>query len=571
MDVLSQILKDLASLATTKLLAAILAAVLVVAVGKILLRLLRRSVGKTKMDTTLQKFLISAVKVVIYFVAAMIVAGSLGFEMSSLVALASVVSAAFALAASDTLSNLFGGILLLMTKPFGVNDYVSISGQEGTVQEVGLLNTKINTADNKRITMPNSSIASAVVINYSVEGRRRVDLTFRVGIENDMERVKTAIRATAENHEKVIDKDKIFVRVSGYQDSAASYLLQAWCLTRDYTQVYYDLMEQVKHTFDQVGITMAIQDRGFWLEQKTCVCKKQGRAALCGVPLLYFRAASDQPGHVLGQRGAEMQTLAGDRVVEGEAAGVQRRPADEGRLFGPVEKVAGQRMAQPGHMYPDLVGASGLRPDVEQAAAVASPQRPVAGDRPFAVRAHLPLQYGTLPAADGGVDAPLQLLRYPLAHRQVFLLEPAALQGLPQQLGGEGVLGHAHQPAGAPVQSVDRPEQVVLAAGFIVPGEQIPQGVPVVSRPGVDGHTRRLVQNDQVVVLIEHLQRPGHRRNLGGRVLGQADGQHFGPFRRAVEGNALTIQQYTVLACTQFLEPEGGEAQIFPQNTGERR
>ena len=165
MDVLSQILKDLASLATTKLLAAILAAVLVVAVGKILLRLLRRSVGKTKMDTTLQKFLISAVKVVIYFVAAMIVAGSLGFEMSSLVALASVVSAAFALAASDTLSNLFGGILLLMTKPFGVNDYVSISGQEGTVQEVGLLNTKINTADNKRITMPNSSIASAVVIN----------------------------------------------------------------------------------------------------------------------------------------------------------------------------------------------------------------------------------------------------------------------------------------------------------------------------------------------------------------------------------------------------------------------
>ena len=131
-----------------------------------------------------------------------------------------------------------------------------------------MLNTKINTADNKRITMPNSSIASAVIVNYSAEGRRRVDLTFRVGIENDMERVKTAIRATAENHEKVIDKDKIFVRVSGYQDSAASYLLQAWCLTGDYTQVYYDLMEQVKHTFDQVGITMAIQDLGFLLEQK---------------------------------------------------------------------------------------------------------------------------------------------------------------------------------------------------------------------------------------------------------------------------------------------------------------
>lgn len=263
MDVLTQILKDLASLATTKLLAALIAAALVVAAGKLLLRLFKRTVTKMKMDATLEKFLFSALKVVIYFIAVMIVAGALGFEMSSLVALASVVSAAFALAASGMLSNLFGGILLLMTKPFGVGDYVLISGQEGTVQEVGILNTKINTADNKRITMPNSSIASATVVNYSVEGRRRVDLTFRVGYDSDMERVKTAIRATAEHHPKVVDKEKIFVRASGYQDGAVSYLLQAWCKTEDYTQVYYDLLEQVKHTFDQVGISMACQDLCF--------------------------------------------------------------------------------------------------------------------------------------------------------------------------------------------------------------------------------------------------------------------------------------------------------------------
>lgn len=256
MDIVNEILKDLAGLVTTKLLAAVLAAILVVIAGKILLRIMTKSIGKMKIDTTLQKFLISAVKVVVYFVAVMIVAGALGFQMSSMVALASVVSAAFALAASGTLSNLFGGILLLMTKPFGVDDYIAITGVEGTVQEIGILNTKINTVDNKRITMPNSSIASATITNYSVEGKRRVDLTFSVGYENDIERVKTAIRATAENHEKIIDKEKIFVRVSAYNDSTISYVLRVWCKTEDYWEVYHDMLEQVKHTFDQVGITM---------------------------------------------------------------------------------------------------------------------------------------------------------------------------------------------------------------------------------------------------------------------------------------------------------------------------
>lgn len=256
METFTQILKDLASLASTKLLGAVVAAILVVVAGKVLMKMVNRTVEKLHMDATLQKFLNAAAKVVIYFIAVMIVASALGFEMSSLVALASVVSAAFALAASGVLSNLFGGILLLITKPFGVDDYVAIGGEEGTVVEVGLVSTKINTVDNKRITIPNSNISAATIVNYSSEGKRRVDLVFNVGYDNDMERVKTAIRATAENHEKVIDKEKTFVRVSAYNDSTISYILRAWCDTGDYWDVYFDLMEQVKKTFDQVGITM---------------------------------------------------------------------------------------------------------------------------------------------------------------------------------------------------------------------------------------------------------------------------------------------------------------------------
>jgi small conductance mechanosensitive channel len=256
MEVISQILKDLASLASTKILGAVVAAILVIIAGKIIMRLMNRTIEKTNVEPTLHKFLTAAVRVVFYFVAIMIVAGALGFEMSSLVALASVVSAAFALAASNVLSNLFGGILLLVTKPFTVGDYIAVSGEEGTVLELGLVSTKINTLDNKRVTIPNSTIASATIVNYSKEGKRRVDLTFSVGYDNDMERVKKAICATAEHHELVLKNEEIFARVSAYNDSSISYMMRVWCKTEDYWTVYFDLLEEVKKTFDQVGITM---------------------------------------------------------------------------------------------------------------------------------------------------------------------------------------------------------------------------------------------------------------------------------------------------------------------------
>ncbi len=256
MEVINSVLVSLANLASAKLFGAVVTALIVLFVGKFLLGLVNKTVEKAHMDVTLQKFLNAAAKVVIYFVAIMIVASALGFEMSSLVALASVVSAAFALAASGVLSNLFGGLLLLITKPFGVDDYVAVGGEEGIVLEIGLLTTKINTVDNKRITIPNSNIASATIVNYTTEGKRRVDLVFNVGYDNDMERVKTAMVATANNHALVVDCDSTFARVSGYNECTVSYTLRAWCKSEHYWDVYFDLMEQVKSTFDQVGIKM---------------------------------------------------------------------------------------------------------------------------------------------------------------------------------------------------------------------------------------------------------------------------------------------------------------------------
>lgn len=247
---------SLAGLVTTKLISAVFYAVILLIGGKYILLWLEKRIGKLRVEPTLHKFLFAVARVLLYFVAIMIVASSLGFEMSSLVALASVVSAAFALAASGVLSNIFGGLLLLITKPFAVGDYVSICGNDGTVLELGILATKINTVDNKRIVVPNSSISSATIVNYSTEGKRRVDLVFSVGYDSKIEDVKNAVIAAAGAHEKVLDKENIFVRISAYNDYSIAYTVRVWCKTADYWDVYFDLLEQVKVEFDNRNVKM---------------------------------------------------------------------------------------------------------------------------------------------------------------------------------------------------------------------------------------------------------------------------------------------------------------------------
>ncbi len=159
-------------------------------------------------------------------------------------------------------------MLLLITKPFAVGDYIDVGGMEGLVLEVGLLNTKINTLDNKRITMPNSNVSSSTITNYSTEGKRRVDIVFKVGYENDMETVKSTILATAAAHEKVVDKDNLFVRVSSYEEYTVAYTMRVWTETANYWDVYFDMMEQVKKSFDKAGVKMVYPYLNVRTEQK---------------------------------------------------------------------------------------------------------------------------------------------------------------------------------------------------------------------------------------------------------------------------------------------------------------
>ncbi len=226
-------------------------------VARFLLNATTKLLDKSHLESTLVKFIKPVLKVLIYFCAILIIANSMGFNTSSIVAFASGRAAAFALAALNALSNLFGGILMLWTKPFLVGDYIIAGEKEGTVLEIGLFNTVLNTIDNKRVTIPNDTISSTSITNCSVEGKRRVDLEITAAYESPIESVKTAIQeAIAATEYTQDDPLPPFVRVKSYGESSITYVVRVWTENAHYWDVYFDLMENIKVYFDRNGVIM---------------------------------------------------------------------------------------------------------------------------------------------------------------------------------------------------------------------------------------------------------------------------------------------------------------------------
>ena len=223
-------------------------------VMKIVLRLLDRTFRRLELERGLCTFLHAALRVVLWLVTVCIVLGYIGVPMTSLVALVGVIGLAVSLAIQGTLSNLAGGIQVLVSKPFKAGDYVEAGGVSGTVKEVGLAYTKLSTVDNKVISVPNGQISAEKIINYTTAEQRRVDLKFNASYDDPPERVIAAIKGVVGAHPKALFTPEPFVRVSAYQDSSIEYTVRVWCATEDYWDLYYDLLEQVKQAFDQAGI-----------------------------------------------------------------------------------------------------------------------------------------------------------------------------------------------------------------------------------------------------------------------------------------------------------------------------
>lgn len=240
----------------TKALYGVLLFLACMAVMKVVLSFIDRTMTRLKVEPTVHKFTHSCLKVLMWVVTGLIVAAYLNFPVNSLVTVLGVIGVALSLSLQGSLSNLAGGITVMATRPFAVGDYVEAGGVSGTVNEIGLVYTKLKTIDNKIIFIPNGEISGEKIVNYNKQEQRRVDLTFTVSYDDDPERVKEIMRQVIGAHPKALFSPEPFVRTTSLGESSVGYTLRVWCATEDYWDLYYDLLEQVRAAFDREGVEL---------------------------------------------------------------------------------------------------------------------------------------------------------------------------------------------------------------------------------------------------------------------------------------------------------------------------
>ena len=226
------------------------------AVMKTVMTLIDRTMTRLKVEPTVHKFTHSCLKVLMWIITGLVVAGYLEFPVNSLVTVLGVIGVALSLSLQGSLSNLAGGIMVMVSRPFAVGDYVEAGSVSGTVIEIGLVYTKLKTIDNKIIFIPNGEISGERIINYNKQEQRRVDLTFTVSYDDDPEQVKEIMRRVIGAHPKALFTPEPFVRTTSLGESSVGYTLRVWCATEDYWDLYYDLLEQIRAAFDREGIEL---------------------------------------------------------------------------------------------------------------------------------------------------------------------------------------------------------------------------------------------------------------------------------------------------------------------------
>ena len=221
---------------------------------RLLLKLFRRLLGRTRMDERGRRYVLGGVKLVLYTLTVVFTAGSLGINMDSLVALLSVGSLGVTLAAEDILGNVAGGLVILSSHPFAIGDFIESGGVSGTVEEISLNHTKLTTPDGLTALLPNKELAASRVTNYTVLGRRRVCWNLTASYDSPTETVKAACRRALEETPDILPDPTPAVYLSGFGDSGIEYTVYCWAETAVYWQVHFALSENLRAAFGRNGV-----------------------------------------------------------------------------------------------------------------------------------------------------------------------------------------------------------------------------------------------------------------------------------------------------------------------------
>ena len=241
------------------LLSAAIALVVCILAIMIIMKILRKMFSRSKMEPSLAGFILKVIKIALEFAAIMIVAGSLGFDVTALLAVFSLLGLAISLSVQNLLGNLVSGVVLLMNKPIRDGDYIQAGGAEGVVKNIGLFYTELTTLDNKTVSVPNSDLSAGQIVNFTREPNRRVDLVVGASYDCDTEDVKKALYDAIARTDKVLADPAPQVLVEEFGASVIKYTVRAWCKHEDYWDVHYGINDNVLAAFNDAGVKMSYE------------------------------------------------------------------------------------------------------------------------------------------------------------------------------------------------------------------------------------------------------------------------------------------------------------------------
>ena len=218
------------------------------------LRLIDVAMQHRNVDISLRSFTRNTVSAFFTLLLILIVVSTLGVNVTSLIAVASAATLAIGMALSGTLQNFAGGVMILLFKPYKVGDFIEAQGYSGTVKEIQIFNTILNTPDNKTIIIPNGGLSTGSLNNYSKEGRRRVDWKIGIAYGDDCDTARKAILELLAADKRVFDEPAPFVALSSLADSAIEITVRVWTASENYWGVFFDFNEQVYKQFDKYGL-----------------------------------------------------------------------------------------------------------------------------------------------------------------------------------------------------------------------------------------------------------------------------------------------------------------------------
>ena len=260
----------------------LIGAILIVVIGlwlsKKFVRLLAKGRAFTKIDESVRRFLLSLIRIVLVVVVFITAALLLGIPSASFVTVLSTLGLGIGLALEGALSNLAGGLLLLINKPFRDGEMITAMGETGTVKEINFFYTVLITIDNRVLTLPNGALANTTICNVTRMDTRRVDLTFTVSYDSSIDEVRQVLLYCANRHSLVLKTpDAPTAMLTKHGDSSLEFTLRAWCRTEDYWTIHFDLIESVKKAFDAAGIKIPYPQMDVHIKDVPALAAEEGK------------------------------------------------------------------------------------------------------------------------------------------------------------------------------------------------------------------------------------------------------------------------------------------------------